>query len=502
MTGENGILKKANDAKESTQRATVEEKVGIEVGASFDDNGKFNRETFKKRIENIGGKVLSDDGNEILVEVEGYEVTVNAETGEIIDVEKAGEVIKFDAILYQTNGAVPVEDTKYSELVLTVDVLNEEDIGEIAIMVTAPNGANAEENNTVTGSGEKSFKVDQNGEYTVIVETTKDGKTRKTVKKVQVDSINVPTFPIKYATIDIRFINGTGNTTTEGTEPNAPVIMKDGKQVLTPVNFNSENNTWEEIDTTVDGWESKWDYSYINEAGKSKWANAVVKNENGQITGYFVWIPRYAYKITYHSDSIDGEITGYSDSRGIVHKDGRVVVGANSGRRNAGDNFIVHPSFTNDINVGGWDSELQGIWVAKYEISNSSTGVSVLPGMTSVEKKPVGEFYKLAQNYNEMLNSHMIKNSEWGMSCYLSFSNYGIGPRVKVQRNEKTITGGSTEEKNIYTSNVGQSTTGNVYGMYDMSGCRSEFVAACVNIGFNYMSKYGDNMTDVVRRWT
>lgn len=45
-------------------------------------------------------------------------------------------------------------------------------------------------------------------------------------------------------------------------------------------------------------------YDYNNQ----KWANAVTKDGDGNITGYWVWIPRYAYKITNYNTSTAGTI--------------------------------------------------------------------------------------------------------------------------------------------------------------------------------------------------
>ena len=43
-------------------------------------------------------------------------------------------------------------------------------------------------------------------------------------------------------------------------------------------------------------WNNWYDYNGLGD-GQNKWANAVTKDSSGNITGYWVWIPRYAYKI-------------------------------------------------------------------------------------------------------------------------------------------------------------------------------------------------------------
>ena len=46
-----------------------------------------------------------------------------------------------------------------------------------------------------------------------------------------------------------------------------------------------------ETEVNADNQDNWYDYS------KQEWANAVTKDSDGNITAYWVWIPRYAYKI-------------------------------------------------------------------------------------------------------------------------------------------------------------------------------------------------------------
>ena len=80
----------------------------------------------------------------------------------------------------------------------------------------------------------------------------------------------------------------------------------------------------------------------------------------------------------------------------------------------------------------------------------------------------------------------MMKNDEWGAVEYLSKSKYGKNAEVTINDNSSYYTGGGS--KNSYVSNVGQSTTGTVHGVYDMSGGAYEYVAAYVNNGNNSLS--------------
>ena len=70
----------------------------------------------------------------------------------------------------------------------------------------------------------------------------------------------------------------------------------------------------------------------------------------------------------------------------------------------------------------------------------------------------------------------MIKNTEWGAIAYLAESKYGRNGTEVAKNSSGFITGGEN-----YTSNVLQSTTGNIYGIYDMNGTSVEYVAGVLD---------------------
>ncbi len=134
--------------------------------------------------------------------------------------------------------------------------------------------------------------------------------------------------------------------------------------------------------------------------------------------------------------------------------------------------------------------------------------------------------FELAYNYDRNLDSHMMTNTEWGAVAYLSHSKYGINQEIRIN-NSSTFTTGCAATvaalnyvdkeqtdhtegyynvcENAYNTPVGvlASTTGNISGIYDMSGGSIEIMAAYRentygNSGFdassisNYDSKYFD----------
>ncbi len=91
----------------------------------------------------------------------------------------------------------------------------------------------------------------------------------------------------------------------------------------------------------------------------------------------------------------------------------------------------------------------------------------------------------------------MMKNTEWGAAAYLSHSIYGIGNEININNNESYLTGYSAAANTDQSSYPGKSgtddsvtkpydtstgflasTTGNITGIYDMSGGAHEYMAA------------------------
>ena len=291
--------------------------------------------------------------------------------------------------------------------------------------------------------------------------------------------------------IEIKWLNGTSNNVSD--TPNAPVTKSISNGTMELVKFDSSSKTW------VPGEE----YSYTKGTGSSdnnssKWANARVTIND--VDSYFVWIPRYAYRIIYFDsaeskkayqegtltevDAVSqGKIIGYSDSRGIVDASGKKAKNIESTPKTmvSKDYFMVHPAFMDGSSTGfqngEWNAELSGIWVGKYETSGSSSQLKVQPGMTSFRSVKIRDMYTYSKAYSKDLKSHMLKNSEWGAVAYLTESTYGRnGTEISQNTNSSYTTGGGTGTA-YYDTNKLQSSTGNEYGIYDLSGGAYEYVA-------------------------
>ena len=95
LTGNNGILTQANQAKENNKVATAKEKVQLEAAGSFDNTGVFSKTIFKDNLKKNLGLTDSDivdnaDGT-ITVKIDGYEIKVDGTTGKVSDPSKNNE---------------------------------------------------------------------------------------------------------------------------------------------------------------------------------------------------------------------------------------------------------------------------------------------------------------------------------------------------------------------------------------------------------------------------
>ena len=389
LTGDNGIIAKAQQAKMQNDKAAAKEKVDLAIAASFDETGKIDLGQLKNNLNNIDG--------------------INPKVGDL------------------TDESFPLE--------VTVD--------EIKVII----------------------KKDGNGNY-----STSFGDDENLAQ--------APTSWVKTTKTDSNWYSYNGDTV------NAPKLV--GK--MTPIKYNLD---------------------LPSGANKTnKWANAITADGS-----MWVWIPRYAYKITYYTDSnytttsttktqygkIDVAFVKYENGQNtFLNSTDSGTITTDPTSQGAGTtNWLVHPAFVNNVNNGGWDSELSGIWVGKFETTGAKTTdsegnvtkvtISVLPGKSALTQMKIKDEYKYAklatfgENISaQTLGSHMAKNSEWGVIVYLAYSKYGTNGK-DVKNNGFDSTGGTTTQKNIYHSQYEQSTTNNPYGVYDLRGCSSEDVASYVN---------------------
>ena len=337
-------------------------------------------------------------------------------------------------------------------------------------------------------------------------------------------------------------------------EENAPELDSG----MIPVTYNGSN--WEKADATSNNWynysEGIWANAVtVSESTRSTYQSAAVGTEINMddIETMWVWIPRYSYTIgSEDGTNYYGKQGDYLDTTPTQELPGEIdikFIGTEEKYRGTAK-YIV----SNGIEDNSWytpdaftfgDTELSGIWVGKFETSSSNPDAEngggnttdldamIKPNVTSWRNINISNAFAVAQKMNDNGNryalttnadTHMMKNSEWAVVAYLSQSAYGklgntnfTGANKEVYQNksDQYITGcsygspsnGNTDYGCQYTydvnvSGTGASTTGNIYGIYDMSGGAWEYVMANYNdvvgsSGFASMpdTKYYDKYT-------
>lgn len=312
---------------------------------------------------------------------------------------------------------------------------------------------------------------------------------------------------VKYSAVDNSGNHTIVTSKIKVVPSSSPAPAGDNKPVLTlamkPVIYDTTANKWKIISETDTNW-----YNYENQ----KWANAVVLAngiiktvgnllEPTDIDSMFVWIPRFEYKVTgfYGNNGTDSNNPGEIEINLLKSTTLKSTKG-----------FKIHDAFKNNYN-----EQISGLWMSKFEISASANGIQSKPNVSSLNSvnRTTKEFYEdIIKSHDKVAgeigitkyNTHMITNLEWGAVSYLSQSKYGKYGNSNYSKDDKEIyinnstqvyTGRSLGSKSLpgsptsvegsytYETKQGQgsSSTGNITGVYDLSGGSEELTLSVLN---------------------
>lgn len=221
-------------------------------------------------------------------------------------------------------------------------------------------------------------------------------------------SLKMDIFIAVYAGDKLEYTRHNSNDKSNANKP----VLFDG---MAPIRYDSDGNVIlaSSDNSTSNPW---YDYS------KMEYANSVIlKNDSYKvgdiikeedIVDYFVWIPRFGYKLWNVANEITDSYDAYGKGIDVVFVNGISNNGYNPIDL-ANNTFIIHPAFGNN----------RGFWINKNEVIETD------------EKE-------LVTNYKAK-SGHMINNLEWGAMMYLTNSKFG----------------------NLYYN----TSTGNLYGIYDIN---------------------------------
>ncbi len=348
--------------------------------------------------------------------------------------------------------------------------------------------------------------------------------------------------PVIYLNYNVKISIGDGtssnpykfilNKNEDNSNANKPTLASN----MIPVYYDDSKNVWKCADKDNKDIATRWyNYDY------SVWANAVTINYSvssiknryfnsdgslkikpgeavlmDDITTMWVWIPRF------------NAVTPSGYNGGTVALPNAIDV-----------TFVKQNETAIDAFTFG-DKELSGFWYAKFETittdgklgcttttCSNANNILIKPNLVSVTVNNVSSYFYAGRSMEQTGNSfgfvssevdtHMSKNNEWGAVAYLTQSIYGrcadstSCSEIGINNNSSYKTGygapagsSSSATNGAYNTALGKaaSTTNNIYGIYDMSGGRGEYVMGVYNnsksaSGFNDLpdSKYYNNYT-------
>jgi len=354
-------------------------------------------------------------------------------------------------------------------------------------------------------------------------------------------------------------VTSTNRDTYLDATPGTPISMDDINTMWVWIpRFSATTNTLD-CSTLVNSTAEKYPQCYqnISDAVKQKAIAAIQqfglsdpegvleRSLNGELVEFGGMVGDLSQTVAYYNtnaapDSISIDYSTFFPDR--------VVTGANGGTQSNPGAFNIDFVTTNETAHEAFtlgNDEYAGIWVGKFETSHSSLeptvntqdnlacindscenakGLRILPNVKPLTDQNVSNFFyagrsmeQVGNNYGLLSNeidTHMIKNPEWGAVAYLSQSIYG---RCTSQIDCKEIgvsnyfmtghgapagSSGFSESSNYVASQpynteqgMDASTTGNIYGIYDMSGGAGEFVMGVYTDGSKLWSgdEYGNS---------
>ena len=235
------------------------------------------------------------------------------------------------------------------------------------------------------------------------------------------------------------------NIDTSGANP--PVLAKDSSNndVMIPVYYdetcNSNEGCWRKADKND---QTLW-YNY----SASIWANAVTVTSTNRetlisdvltpvgseipmedINTMWVWIPRYEYYISSPCTGVYNSSTYHYE--GCENPNAINIKFVKGTSTTTTPNYRIHPTFRNgainyntvEYDLGGWDKELTGFWMGKFETTGSISNLTIIPDSVNLNNISVDTMWTSSRsmasshsaNYGfpATTETHMLKSDEWG----------------------------------------------------------------------------------------
>ena len=140
ISGDNGLINKATEARDLAEREDFKDKVEMQGLLTVAEAGRFDSDRFKERIyENLKdhNPTISEDDDSITVSDDRYDITLDKETGDVSGAtDTKGIWPRVDVELQETDGTPYVKRENSEELVLDVNVTNEDALDGVEVKIT------------------------------------------------------------------------------------------------------------------------------------------------------------------------------------------------------------------------------------------------------------------------------------------------------------------------------------------------------------------------------
>ena len=433
--------------------------------------------------------------------------SLNIVTGEIV------ATIESDGL--DKNHSMIIKSGESKEIVITLKNENERD-AKFNFWYEVADGVNVSYDSTKDElMGEEGEVIKDNGVKTYRLKIANN-----------IDKDEVITFGSNGGLYNKKLTFPSGKKIVEGIIP-----VVDTEANMIKVIWNESSSSWVKADNH--NW---YDYDFgkwanavtVTTASRSKYQSATSGTAipMSDIETMWVYIPRYSYTIgSEDGDAYYGKQGVYLNNAPTKALPGEIDVKfiKKSEKELGSAKYKVAERRSGWRTPDGFTfgtEEISGMWVGKFETSSSNPSAQygggnvtnldamIKPNVPSWRNIQVANIAEVGINMmknnnrygfnNKVMDSHAMKNSEWALPAYLSQSKYGkignknytgVNKEIYQSKSSEGITGcsygspsnGATDYGCQYTyekslEGTGSSTTGTIYGIYDMSGGAWEYM--------------------------
>ena len=491
LTGQNGILKRAAEAKERNESSSALEEIQLVVIGAIGTDGEVDIAKAKEELREKGA-TITEIGDDLKVEYKNkkYLVTKDGSVSEWTGTETPANAPKLSAgmipVKYDTSKGkwvvcsksdsswynystdqkqwanVMLSDGKYTTATAKIGTqIDEKDLG--SMFVWLPRYAYKITSGYHSGAGAIDVQFVGGTSYTYV---DKNGEI-KTAKNGNEDGVITSSGYTDYV-VHPAFTDGSKNTTKYNTET------------------NYQNGEWKKEISGI--WVAKFQagiYTTEDDTNKTVKIKSSQNNQNGSTVYYPVFKgKKYAYNYVSASQCYD--ISQALDDNGNPY-------GLNSGSNS-------HLMKSSEWGAAAYLS------ISKYGISNGTSAkekgknnLSTITWDIASSKSSGIAHPNNSGNYLTAITGYSVSNRKAGENA-MSTESYTVETlKTLISKLIDTVSGTNKESYawNKVASNSTEgngttsSTTGNIYGIYDMGGCLADYTASYVNASSSNLQDYG-----------